>query len=86
MENKELFKITDEEGNLKVVELLHYFTLDSNGKDYLVYTEGIEDAQGNVIVNVLEVVEQNEGIKLVGIEEQSVLGEVTKIITEIVRS
>lgn len=86
MEEKEMIKITDENGVEKEMEILHYFTLESNGKDYLVYTEGKEDAAGDVIVYTSEVLEQEDGIELVGIEDQKVLEEVTKILTDIAQS
>ena len=52
MEEKETLKITDENGVEKEVEVLSYFTLKSNGKDYLIYTENKEDADGNIITYV----------------------------------
>ncbi len=86
MEEKEMIKITDEHGVEKDMEILHYFTLESNGKDYLVYTEGKEDSAGDVIVYTSEVLEQEDGIELVGIEDEKVLEEVTKILTDIAQS
>lgn len=86
MEEKEMIKITDEHGVEKDMEILHYFTLESNGKDYLVYTEGKEDSAGDVIVYTSEVLEQEDGIELIGIEDEKVLEEVTKILTDIAQS
>lgn len=86
MEEKEMIKITDEHGVEKDMEILHYFTLESNGKDYLVYTEGKEDSAGDVIVYTSEVMEQEDGIELIGIEDEKVLEEVTKILTDIAQS
>ena len=86
MEEKEMIKITDEHGVEKDMEILHYFTLESNGKDYIVYTEGKEDSAGDVIVYTSEVLEQEDGIELVGIEDEKVLEEVTKILTDIAQS
>ncbi len=86
MEEKEIIKIYDEAGNEKEVEVIHYFTLESNDKDYLVYTEGSEDASGNVIVYTSEVLEKEDGIELLGVEDPQVLEEITKVLTEIVKS
>ncbi len=86
MEEKEMLKIIDEKGVEKEVEILHYFTLESNGKDYMVYTENEEDDSGDIIVYTSEVIEHEDEIELKGIEDQDVLQEVTKILTEIVQN
>ena len=86
MEGKETLNVIDENGVEKEVEVLSYFTLKSNGKDYLIYTENQEDTNGNVYTYTSEVIENNESVVLKGIEDQSVLDEIKSIISEIVNS
>ena len=50
MEENKTIKIFDENGVEKEVEVIAYFTLTMNNKDYLIYTENKEDANGNVEV------------------------------------
>jgi uncharacterized protein YrzB (UPF0473 family) len=85
MEEKEFIKITNEDGTEVEVEILNYFTLESNQKDYLVYTEGKQDETGDIIVYTSEVVEKGEEIELKGIEDENVLKEITDVLTEIVQ-
>ena len=55
MNAKEMINIIDETGTAKQVEVVAYFTLKSNDKDYLIYTENKTDASGNVEVYTSEV-------------------------------
>lgn len=83
-EKKEFIKIFDENGVEKEVEVLHYFTLESNNLDYIVYTDNVEDADGNILVYTSEVVENEDKVELKGIEDQDVLKEVTELLTELI--
>lgn len=85
LEEKDMIKIVDEKGEEKEVEVLHYFTLKSNGLDYIVYTDNVEDEQGNVLIYTSEVVELDDKIELKGIEEDSVLKEITELLTEMIQ-
>ena len=60
MNEKEIIKVIDETGIEKEVEVVAYFTLKTNGKDYLIYTENKVDASGNVEVYTSEVVTNKE--------------------------
>lgn len=88
MEEKETLKITDENGVEKEVEVLSYFTLKSNGKDYLIYTENKEDADGNIITYVSEVDDKDDGenVELKGIEDQNVLKEVQEYMLDVIKA
>ncbi len=81
---KEMIKIVDENGKEKEVEVLHYFKLNSNNKDYLVYTDNTEDGEGNVLVYTSEVIETGDKIELEGITDEKVLKEITEILTNII--
>ena len=86
MENKEMIKIIDELGAEKEVEVVSYFSLKSNGKDYLIYTENKVDASGNVEVYTSEVVNAADGsIELKGIDDDSVWSEIKKVMLDIAK-
>ncbi len=86
MEGKETLRITDENGVEKEVEVLSYFTLKSNGKDYLIYTENQEDANGNVLTYTSEVVGDGDTIELKGIEDPDIVSEIKEIILETINA
>lgn len=86
MEEKEMITIIDENGEKKIVEVVHYFSLDSNGLDYIVYTDNVEDEDGNVLVYTSQVIEHEDKIELKGIEDDNVLKEITGILTELIQN
>lgn len=86
MENKEMIKIIDEQGTEKEVEVVAYFTLKSNNKDYLIYTENKVDASGNVEVYTSEVLAQTDGtLDLKGVDDDSVWVEIKKVMLDIAK-
>ena len=86
MEGKETLKIIDENGIEKEVEVLSYFKLKSNGKDYLIYTENQADENGNVLTYTSEVVENGETVELKGIEDPEIVNEIKEIIIETINA
>lgn len=84
-EEKEYIKIIDENGEEKEVEVLHYFTLESNNLDYIVYTDNKEDKDGNILIYTSEVVELEDKVELKGIDDQAVLKEITDILTDLIK-
>ena len=85
MEGKDILKIIDENGVEKEVEVINFFTLNSNGKKYITYTENEEDAKGNVLIYTAEVVEKGDTVELVGITDPRVLEEVKEVMIDIVK-
>jgi uncharacterized protein YrzB (UPF0473 family) len=85
-EKRETLRITDENGVEKDIEVLSYFTLDSNGKDYLIYTQDQEDANGNVLAYTAEVIEHDDAFELKGIDDQTVLEEIREIMLETINA
>ncbi len=86
MEGKETLKVIDENGIEKEVEVLSYFKLKSNGKDYLIYTENQLDDNGNVLTYTSEVIEDGDSIELRGIEEPEVVQEIKDLIIKTINS
>ena len=84
MENKNYITIIDSNGMEKRVEVLNYFTLNSNGKDYVAYTENQEDANGNVIIATSEVIERPDGsIEFANITDQNTLNEIKNVLFDL---
>lgn len=86
MEEKKTIKIFDENGVEKEVEVIAYFTLTMNNKDYLIYTENKTDAAGNVEVYTSEVVHKDDNTtELLGIDDDNVWAEIKKVMIEIAK-
>ncbi len=86
MNEKEIIKVIDETGTAKEVEVVAYFTLKTNNKDYLIYTENKTDASGNVEVNTSEVHTKDDGsIELLGVDDDEVWVEIKKVMLDIAK-
>ena len=86
MDENRMIKILDENGAEKQVEVIAYFTLTLNNKDYLIYTENKTDANGNVEVYTSEVVQKDgEVTELIGIDDDNVWAEIKKVMIEIAK-
>lgn len=85
MENKNIIKITDENGIENEMEVIHYFTLESNKKDYVVYTNNEEDEQGNVLVYASECFETDDSVEFIAITDENILSEVTNVMMELIQ-
>lgn len=86
MDENRMIKILDENGLEKQVEVIAYFTLTLNNKDYLIYTENKTDANGNVEVYTSEVVQKDgEVTELMGIDDDNVWAEIKKVMIEIAK-
>ena len=86
MSEKEIIKVIDETGTAKEVEVVAYFTLKTNNKDYLIYTENKTDASGNVEVNTSEVHTKEDGtVELLGVDDDAVWVEVKKVMLDIAK-
>ncbi|MBE6144849.1 MAG: DUF1292 domain-containing protein [Firmicutes bacterium] len=84
-ENKTI-KIFDENGVEKEVEVIAYFTLAMNNKDYLIYTENKTDANGNVEVYTSEVAHRDDNTtELLGVDDDNVWAEIKKVMIEIAK-
>ena len=53
-EENEKIMIKGEDGSEKLADVLLYFTLKENGKDYIIYTFNEKDKNGMVVVYHLE--------------------------------
>lgn len=86
MEQNNYITIVDNNGIEKKVEVLNYFTLNSNGKKYVAYTENQEDSNGNIIICTSEVVERPDGsIEFANIYDQNVLNEIKNVLIDLAK-
>lgn len=84
MEQKNYITIVDSNGIEKQVEVLSYFTLKSNNKKYVAYTDNKTDSNGNVLVYTSEVVEKMDGsLEFANIYDQSVLNEIKNVLLDL---
>ena len=85
-EKNKTIKIFDENGVEKEVEVIAYFTLTMNNKDYLIYTENKEDTNGNIEVYTSEVIHKDDNTtELLGIDDDNVWTEIKKVMIEIAK-
>ncbi len=84
-EETKILKITDNNGDEKEIEIIHFVNLESTNKEYLIYTENEEDANGDVLVYASEYVEKEDEVELKNITDQSVIKEITKILTDLIK-
>ena len=87
MEEKQMINVVNEQGEEVEVEVVAYFTLNSNNKKYLIYTENKEDEAGNVEVYTSEVIENEDGtITLEGIDDEETWVEIKKVMVDIAKN
>lgn len=76
---KDTVKIITENGVEKEFEIVAFFTLRTNRKEYLIYTERLIDENGNIEVYTSEVSERENGnIELIGVEDEDIWNEIKK--------
>ena len=81
---KDTIKIIDENGQEKVVDSVAFFTLKSNRKKYLIYTENKKDEKGNVEIYTSELTENDKGaIILAGVEDEMVWNDIKQVLVNI---
>lgn len=86
MNEKEIIKIIDENGVEKEVQVVAHFTLKTNEKDYLIYTENKIDSSGNVEVCTSEIIKNSDGTaSLSGVDDESIWSEIKKVMLDIAK-
>lgn len=86
MEQNNMITIIDNNGIEKQVEVLSYFTLNSNNKKYVAYTDNQVDSNNNVIVATSEVIENPDGtIEFANIFEPNVINEIKNVLIDLTK-
>jgi len=86
-QEKEIIKITDENGLERDAQVLAFFKLKSNEKEYLIYTFN-EPAGDDMVTIHASTVQTNEdgSYTLLGIEDENDWVEVKKVMRDIIKS
>lgn len=82
---RNMVKIKNTNGKEKNVEILASITLDSNGKDYVIYTENKETNLGNIQIFVAEIKENDDSISLLTINDEKVWNEIKRKISQVLK-
>lgn len=64
MKEQETIRVTREDGTVVDAEVLLFFTLKENGKDYIIYTLNEKDERGLVTVYTSTVIKDADGYHL----------------------
>ena len=87
MENEEYITIVDEDGTEKKYLNLGIFTLPSNDKTYILYTDEETDSDGNYIVLGSEyILDENDNPVFKGIESDEEWNELKAQLQDILKS
>lgn len=81
MDDKEFLKLTDDLGNIQEYEILTTFKRQSNGKNYVVYTDNSKDGKGNLNIYA-GIFYPNDNTKLDNIETEEEWDMIEKILTK----
>jgi len=88
-DNKEIqtIKVTDENGLEREAEVLLFFKLKENGKEYLIYTFNEPAGDDMVTIHASTVKEEADGsYTLLGIDDENEWTEVKKVMRDVIKS
>lgn len=85
LEERDFINVTDVDGVDKTMEVIAFFTLKMNGKDYIVYTDFPEKytEDGNVIVYTSVVNDIGDTVLLEGLETQEEVDEIMQVFEDL---
>lgn len=86
MSDKKVLTINKLDGSVEEVEEVISFEFDDTKKRYIVYTKNEVDENGNVTIYVTEVVKDENGIKLVGVESEDEWNKIKETLRELTKS
>lgn len=80
--NENIIEVLNNNGTPEHIEILKYFSLKSNGKDYILYKKDLKNTKEYIIYSA-EIKELSDNIILNSIEDKEVLDEIKNIVEEI---
>lgn len=88
MEEKKMISVTKEDGTTAEVEVLLLFTLDEFQKDYMIYTEGETEGEGEsalqtVYASIVKSVDN--GYELEKIEDENEWSKVKDVMRQVIK-
>ena len=81
--------IKGEDGNERLADILLYFTLKENGKDYIIYTFNEKDQNGMVVVysSRIEISPNNpDDIRITGIETDDEWAKIKDVMRKVIKA
>ena len=83
MNKEKIISVLNEEGKLEQIEIIKYFTLKSNQKDYIIYKSLDFNTNNDILIFSAEIDEKNNEIHLKSIENKEIEAKIKKIMEEI---
>jgi uncharacterized protein YrzB (UPF0473 family) len=86
MENQlDKVKIVREDGSVQEADVLLFFNLKENGKDYIIYTFNEKDDKNLVTVYTSEVVKTEDGYKFENVESEEVWSKIKEVMKSVIK-
>ena len=81
MDDKNVIKIINEDGNEQEYEILMLFRLEKTKNNYIIYTDNSKDEDGNLMV-LASIYNEDNGVRLDPIETEEEWDEVEKLLNK----
>lgn len=85
MKEQETIRVTREDGTVADAEVLLYFTLKENGKDYIIYTFNEKDEKGLVTVYTSTVIKDEEGYHLENVDSDEEWTKIKDVMRSVIK-
>lgn len=85
MKEQETIRVTKEDGTVADAEVLLYFTLKENGKEYIIYTFNEKDEKGLVTVYTSTVIKDAEGYHLENVESDEEWTKIKDVMRSVIK-
>lgn len=83
MDKEKMISVFNEEGKLEQIEIIKYFTLKFNQKDYIIYKSPAFNTKNDSLIFSAEIEEKDDKIHLKSIENKEIELKIKKIMEEI---
>lgn len=86
-ENRQIIKITDDNGLEREAEVLLFFKLKENGKEYIIYTFNEPAGEDLVTIHASTVKENQDGsFEFLGIDDEAEWTKVKDVMREVIKN
>lgn len=85
MKDQEKIRVTKSDGTVAEADVLLYFTLKENGKDYVIYTLNERDEHGLITVYTSTIVKNNDEYHLEGIESDEEWAKIKDVMRTVIK-
>lgn len=84
-EEKKIMSVIQEDGSIDEVEILVTFEFTDTKKSYVVYTKNEVDEKGNVTVYASSIIENEEDVKLGGIDTEEEWNRIKEVLKSLAK-